>query len=133
MSSESSDWWAGFKKLTQDVEFPVNAQGARALLSAVNDTLPFSKATSVLDIACGQGAVFEELFRPNYALAPSATLLGIDTAESLLSTIHARQKEADPGAWARVRVEKEDAVKLSSKNSSHSHVLSQMGIFLVPD
>lgn len=101
------------------------------MLETTDAVVPFSQATSILDIACGQGMVFEKLFESGISLSPSAKLVGMDVNELAISQIQERAKTStdrwkDVSAWAG------DAVKLSVPDNSQSHVLSQMGIFLIP-
>ncbi|PSK42340.1 hypothetical protein B9Z65_4254 [Elsinoe australis] len=110
---------------------------ARHQLELINSVSPFSTATSVLDIACGPGTVYRELFSSNLPLSPTAALLATDISAPMISHITARQAEHQPGdehSWARVKAWVADATNLDTVPSdSQSHVVSQMGIFLIPD
>ncbi|KAF4550502.1 Methyltransferase domain-containing protein 2 [Elsinoe fawcettii] len=106
-------------------------------LSLIDSLLPFSSATSVLDIACGPGTVYAALFDSGITLSPSAKLLATDISPPMVGHITARQAEkraGDDETWGRVQAWVADATDLDTvKEGSQSHVISQMGIFLIPD
>lgn len=131
------------KDLWRDYKYPnakhteITHRASRALVEKVNAVFPFAEAVSILDIACGNGAVFNELFASGIEVAETAELLGVDISQPMVSQIHERQAAADPAdakTWKRVRAWVEDATNLSSLlTGSQTHVLSQMGIFMFPD
>ncbi|KAF2155127.1 S-adenosyl-L-methionine-dependent methyltransferase [Myriangium duriaei CBS 260.36] len=128
--------WKDYKYPDMERALKLTQQGAKGMINHVNAVLPFSKATSVLDIACGPGTVYRQLFDMDIPIASSTKLLGIDIAQPMLDKIHERQKTPQPGddkTWDLVHAWLEDATRLSAADGSQSHVLSQMGIFLIPN
>ena len=115
----------------------VPAQAARAQLALINRIHPFSTTTSLLDIACGPGTVFTELF-DSFSLPTTATLTGIDISQPMLRQLEQRRQSAltadAASPWARVKAYKADACNLETvPSASQSHVISALGIFAVPD
>jgi len=107
-------------------------QATRKQLALTSEVLPFANATAILDIAAGPGTVFNELFTSTLALSPSATLLAQDVSPFMIEQIKVRQSSSPE--WARVHTDVSDATNLSAVASdSKSHVVSSMGIFLIPD
>ncbi|KAF2224118.1 hypothetical protein BDZ85DRAFT_318092 [Elsinoe ampelina] len=136
----SRDLWRSHSYSPQSISPPTRSSPmaiSHALLSHTNTLLPFSTATSILDIACGPGTVFSTLFTSPIPLAPTASLLATDISPGMVAQIHARQSQpsADTATtWARVHAFEADATSLPTvPDGSQSHVLSQMGIFLIPD
>ncbi|PNS19031.1 hypothetical protein CAC42_1767 [Sphaceloma murrayae] len=114
-------------------------QTAFTQLRLIDAALPFSSATSVLDIACGPGTVYKCLFdlSPSLSVPASCALLATDISAPMIAHITARQSDplpGDEGTWSRINAWVADATDLSIvSDGSQSHVISQMGIFLIPD
>ena len=124
------DDWAKFAYKRFDEGPPI--QATKALLTRLEDILPFSRATAVLDIAAGPGTVFDVLFNSGIEVNPDAPLTAQDISPTMIS--HIKASQGTDKLWANVRTEICDATDLSSiSDRSQSHVMSQMGIFLVDD
>ena len=81
---------------------------------------------SVLDVACGRGAV---LVHAAGRVGTSGRVMGVDLSPEMVRL--ARQRVADAGFAARVRVM--DAENLDVPDESHSVVLCGFGIFFLPN
>lgn len=113
----------------------VAVQAALAQLHLTDSVVPFSAATSILDIACGPGTVYSALFSSPITLSRTAPLLAIDISPSMIANLN-KTKLAHPGSpsWSRVQASVVDATDLSSiSTASQSHVLSGMGICSIPE
>jgi len=119
-----------------DTKFNVAVQAARAHIHFTDSVLPFSSATSILDIACGPGTVYSTLFSYSpIALSPTASLLANDISPSMIANLNnTKLAHPDSPTWSRVQASVEDATDLSLiPSASQSHVLSALGICNIPD
>ena len=106
-------------------------QAAQALLNAINDLAPIDKATSILDIAAGSGTVFSQIFESDITHNPSTAFIAQDRDDVSLDQIRLRKDDVN---WQRVQTVLGDGANLQGiGDSSQSHVMSQMGIFLMSD
>ncbi|GAB7343415.1 hypothetical protein MBLNU457_1446t1 [Dothideomycetes sp. NU457] len=133
IKSPISDAKSPFKDSKSPFNVPV--QAARAQINLIDTVLPFSSATSILDIACGPGTVYSTLFSSSIALSPTASLLANDISPSMIANLNdTKLANPDSSAWSRVQASVADATDLSSiPSASQSHVLSALGICNIPD
>lgn len=135
-STVSKETWKNFSYSTKPGD--TTLQPTIVQLAHTNSTLPFANATAILDIACGPGSMYTQLFasEPPIPLSSSATLTALDISPAMIAQIHQRQSEdsSSDKEWSRVTTHVCDATDLSMiPDSSQSHVLSALGIFVIPD
>lgn len=88
------------------------AQSGRAIVKHANALLPFSKATSVLDIGCGYGVIVGALLSAHREDIPrEARIIAGDSSPGIIELLRNRRSE-DP-AWERVEPTVLDALDLS--------------------
>lgn len=126
----SKDTWSKFSYKVSGASPPL--QATKVQLERTNNAKSFSSATSILDIACGPGTVFHQLFALEYSFPENATLIALDISPQMIDQI--KSKQADDPQWQRINAAVCDATDLSTiRDDSQSHVLSAMGIFVIPD
>ncbi|KAI1322085.1 S-adenosyl-L-methionine-dependent methyltransferase [Xylariaceae sp. FL0255] len=111
---------------------------AQDIVEHVNTLLPFSKATTVVDMGCGPGQVTNAVLE-KYAtvLPPTAKVFGADVNEQMLGGYNGRkQKEITSGNkfWERAETVQTDIHDCAAfADDSVSHMLSNFVVFLVPE
>lgn len=121
----------------------VAAQGpgiapAHAMVERVNQLVPFSTATVVVDMGCGPGQITDSILQKHSAeLPPTARVLGADNNAQMLAQYAARKKkELDEGreSWGRAetaQIDIHDCATLA--DDSVTHMLAGFVVFLVPE
>lgn len=140
--SNPSDWdnsAAGYSKLA--IEAPIYVPCTK-MLDDMNNTLPFSTASAVLDIGCGPGTVADLLFKTYGHLIPDSTrLIASDFSNGMVeATRMKREKEVlsknkdVAKCWSRLEIDVMDAQNLEKiSSSSMSHVIGSLVYFLLPE
>ena len=115
-------------------------ESARALLSAGDGTVTYSKATHILDLGCGPGTLTAELIDGySSSLPTSVKILGLDSSAAMLEQFSAAKdkkiKASDSvDLWNNVAVEVANAQELSSiPDNEFSHILAGIIFFHLPD
>jgi ubiquinone/menaquinone biosynthesis C-methylase UbiE len=108
-----------------------------AILNALNTRLPFSQATTILDIGCGTGVGIERLFLTYGKDLPSnVRIISSDFSAGMVEQVsRAKERETSMGntLWKNVEPLVLDAQDLSSvADASVSHVISSYVLFAVP-
>ncbi|KAI3320122.1 S-adenosyl-L-methionine-dependent methyltransferase [Xylariaceae sp. AK1471] len=111
---------------------------AQDIVNRIEKFLPFSQATTVVDMGCGPGQLTHAVLEHHFAkLPPSARIVGADNNEQMLQQYTGRkQKEIADGnvAWQRVEVIQTDVQDCSAfADESVSHMLANFVVFLVPE
>ncbi|ROW07571.1 hypothetical protein VPNG_06841 [Cytospora leucostoma] len=111
---------------------------AHAMAKRVNEILPFSSATLVVDMGCGPGQITASILQAYYTELPTATrIIGADNNPQMLAQYAARkQKELDDGHeyWARVETATIDIHNCAAfTDDSVTHMLAGFVVFLVPE
>ena len=123
-------WGSTLSRFQQDGP---GVQGGQALVKHANSSLPFSKASGIMDIGCGSGSVVRELIAAYGPEIPKeARIIAADLSPGMIEQV--RQRQSQDTAWAKVELAIYDAMDLSAvPDGSLSHVLSGFTIFLLPD
>ena len=105
------------------------------MFKAVDDAVSFASATAITDVGCGAGTLFDHLFTSPYSVLATASLIALDISPAMLKQLRVAQDRAPTTSpWHRVQSLECDAIAMNRiASGSQSHVLSQMGIFLIPD
>ena len=115
-----------------------SASGAACteILKVVNETLPFDKASYILDMGCGNGQVISRVFdsETHAALIPdNARLVAADVSQQFLDLLLERKKERSKNSslWERLEVHRWDArgLKDQIQDGEVSHLLASFAYF----
>jgi ubiquinone/menaquinone biosynthesis C-methylase UbiE len=114
-----------------------SASGAACteILKAVDETLPFSKASFVVDMGCGNGQVISRLFNSEHAaqIPDNARLVAADVSQEFVEMVKERKKERSKQnpLWERLEVHQWDAIDLHNeiKDGGVSHLLGSFAYF----
>lgn len=111
---------------------------AHSIADHANHLLPFSLATTVVDMGCGPGQITDAVLQQHAAaLPPAARVLGADNNPQMLAQYTARkhrQVEQGDDYWARVETIETDIHTCSGlDDDSVSHMLAGFVVFLVPE
>lgn len=143
MSLSNSSKWdntaAEYEKMP--IDGPLSIPCTR-MLNVVNTTLPFSTASTILDIGCGPGTLPTLLFKKYGEQIPETTkLIATDFSAGMVEAARMRkQKEMHSEnvhaakCWARLEVDVMDAQNLEKfASNSVSHVMGSLVYFMLPD
>ncbi len=92
-----------------------SASGAACteILKAVNETLPLSKASYIVDMGCGNGQVISRLFDSEHAsqIPEHARLVAADVSQNFLGMVKERKRERSKHSslWERLEVHRWNA------------------------
>jgi SAM-dependent methyltransferase len=111
---------------------------AQHMAEHANKLLPFSRATTVVDMGCGPGQVTNAVLEAHHAQLPqSARVIGADNnAQMLAQYNNRRQAECGKGNsyWERAQSAEVDIHDCAAlEDGSVSHMLCGFVLFLVPD
>ncbi|CAN8098923.1 unnamed protein product [Discula destructiva] len=111
---------------------------AHAMAKRVNEMLPFSSATVVVDMGCGPGQITAAVLQGHSRVLPSTTkVIGADNNPQMLAQYTDRkQRELDNGndSWERVEVLTTDIHDCAAfVDESVTHMLAGFVVFLVPE
>ena len=130
---------AEYKKLSSGP----GTQAIRTMLERTNATLPFSRATSILDNGCGPGPITSALIKQHGAEIPEACeFLAADFSEGMVKQVEGSKEEAlaspegegNARVWSRVQTRVLNAMDLKGvEDGSKSHVLAGWVYFMTPD
>lgn len=104
----------------------------------VNELLPFTSATTVVDMGCGPGQITAAILQYYASALPTAArVVGADNSPQILTQYVARkQSEVDGGneSWGRVETVATDIHDCAAfDNETVTHMLAGFVIFLVPE
>ena len=105
----SVDQWSKFAKaMASSTADGPTTWSARHLLNHANSTLPFSSATSILDVGCGTGKVMQVLLTEHdTSISDSITLTASDIAPGMVEALgryRAEQISSGVPHWDQVQV-----------------------------
>lgn len=112
------------------------------MLDVVNTTLPFSNASTILDIGCGPGTLPTLLFRKyGEDIQQTTKLIATDFSAGMVEAAKARkQKEIHSEdehiakCWARLQLDVMDAQNLEKvATNSVSHAMGSLVYFMLPE
>lgn len=110
------------------------------LLERTNETLPFSKATGILDNGCGPGPITSHLIEVHGQELPAdCKILASDFSEGMIKQVDASKQDAissgkNAEVWKRVETKVLDAMDLKGvPDESKSHVLAGWVFFMTQD
>ena len=119
---------------------PAVIASAQLLLSAANDSAPFSSATQILDLGCGPGTLTSELLNLYVgSLPPEVRITAVDASSAMIEQVlHVKAEQSSmhgpQSLWNKVDAQEDDAQNLSTiPDSACSHVLAGLLLFLLPD
>lgn len=143
MSFSNSSKWD--KTASEYEKMPIDAPLAipcTRMLDVVNTTLPFSTASTILDIGCGPGTLTTLLFKKYGEQIPQTTkLIATDFSAGMVEAAKTRkQKEMQSedehaaNCWARLELDVMDAQNLKKvATNSVSHVMGNLVYFMLPE
>lgn len=108
------------------------------MLIKVDAILPFSKATTILDVGCGPGQVTNALIQKyGTALSDNTKIIASDNSAGMLEQIGTRKAYAlvnEPGSpWEKVSTLLSDVQDIKEvADSSVSHVTAGFVLFMIP-
>jgi len=134
---EAKGWSANAKtysQLSPDDENPIT-RASMSLIRKMNETLPVSEATAILDVGCGPGTTIGLLIKELGPEIPqNARLVASDFSAGMVEQVEERKKTADDPAWLRIEPLVSDAQDLIGiEDSSISHAMSSLVYNLVSD
>lgn len=111
---------------------------AQAMVESINQLVPFSTATLVVDMGCGPGQISNAVLQKHSAeLSPTARVIGADNSPQMLAQYSGRkEKELKEGKeyWERVETVQTDIHDCAAlTDESVTHMLAGFVVFLVPD
>jgi len=135
--SKGDDWNDIAKEYKTYTTGPGTA-ASKILLERLNATVPFSKASSILDIGCGPGPVTSMLIETyGSQLPPDCTLIAGDFSEGMVAQVQASKDAATKEGnqiWPRVHAKVMNAMDLQGvTNESQSHITAGWVFMLTPD
>lgn len=143
MSFSNSSKWdktaVEYEKMPIDGPFAIPCT---RMLDVVNTTLPFSTASTILDIGCGPGTLPTLLFRKYGEQIPQTTkLIATDFSAGMVEAAKMRkEKEMQSDdvhavkCWARLELDVMDAQNLEKlATNSVSHVMGSLVYFMLPE
>lgn len=112
------------------------------MLEAVNTALPFSSASTILDIGCGPGTVPTLLFK-NYGehISETAKLIATDFSKGMVEAARMRKEKEmhsedihAASCWGRLELDVMDAQNLEMVTTNTvSHLMGSLVYFMLPD
>ncbi|OCK73326.1 S-adenosyl-L-methionine-dependent methyltransferase [Lepidopterella palustris CBS 459.81] len=138
MSANGDAWSANAKayaNLPKDKEGPHIAPSA-ALLKRMDEALPISQATAILDVGCGPGTTIGMLIEQYHLqIPPEARLIASDFSAGMVEQVQERKKrEAGNSTWEGLETIVADAQDLSGiEDASISHVMGSLVYNLLPE
>lgn len=143
MSLSNSSQWdntaAEYEKMP--IDGPLSIPCTR-MLDVVNTSLPFSTASTILDIGCGPGTLPTLLFK-NYGeqIPETAKLIATDFSAGMVEAAKMRKEKGMHSenvhaakCWARLELDVMDAQNLEKvATSSVSHVMGSLVYFMLPE
>lgn len=143
MSLSNSSKWD--KTATEYEKMPIDGPlsiPCTRMLDVVNATVPFSTASTILDIGCGPGTLPTLLFKRYGGQIPElAKLIATDFSAGMVEAARMRkEKELHSDnvhaakCWARLEVDVMDAQNLEKvASNSVSHMMGSLVYFMLPD
>jgi len=114
---------------------PVGA-ACKELKEVVENTLPWSKATFIIDMGCGTGPAISSVLDSStiaQQIPDSARIVAADVAPSFVDMLraHKAERQSSSSLWNRLEVENWDATDLSGAigDGEVSHLLSTYAYF----
>ena len=123
------------------IEGPLSITCAR-MLEVVNATLPFSTASTILDIGCGPGTLPTLLFQKyGKKISETTKLIASDFSTGMVEAAKIRREKGSQSkeiyvakCWAKLELDVMDAQNLEKVvTSSVSHVMGSLVYFMLPD
>jgi ubiquinone/menaquinone biosynthesis C-methylase UbiE len=117
---------------------PKSASGAACteILKAVDEKLPFSEASFIVDMGCGNGQVISRVFDSSKhaeQIPDNARLLAVDVSQHFVDMVKERKKERKKQSmlWERLKVHRWDARDLRDQihDGEVSHLLASFAYF----
>ncbi|ERT00696.1 hypothetical protein HMPREF1624_01928 [Sporothrix schenckii ATCC 58251] len=110
---------------------------AAHMVRRAHELLPFSQATTVVDIGCGPGQITDAVLGAHSAaLSPTAKVVGADLNAQMLEQYNKRkEREVDGGHayWSRAQSVQTDITDCAAfSDGAVSHMLAGFVVFLVP-
>ncbi|GAB1319229.1 Methyltransferase type 11 domain-containing protein [Madurella fahalii] len=135
---ENSEWSTFAPAFMQMVSAGPGTAPAQHMATHADKLLPFSQATTVLDMGCGPGQVTEAVLAQHGARLPAeARVVGADNNTQMLQGYAARkEKEISQGKehWKRAETVQTDVHDCAAfADGSASHILAGFLVFLVPE
>jgi SAM-dependent methyltransferase len=135
--SKQGDAWAKLAADTSTSMLESVNRAADGLVKVANAVHPLSRATLVLDVGSGQGAVLKSLFEQHGAELPEASRVhASDLSPGMVERIRAEKAAAlgaGKAAWQRLDITAGDAGDLSAfADGSASHVFGGLVYFFTP-
>lgn len=143
MSFSNSSKWdntaAEYEKMP--LEGPLSIPCTR-MLEVVNTTLPFSTASSILDIGCGPGTLPTLLFKKyGEHVSQTAKLIATDFSNGMVEAARMRKEKEMHSedihaakCWARLELDVMDAQNLEKvATNSVSHLMGSLVYFMLPE
>lgn len=111
---------------------------AQAMAKRANELLPFSSATTVVDMGCGPGQVTAAILQEYASALPAAArVVAADNSPQMLAQFAARKQKEEAGgseSWARVETVTTDIHNCAEfDNESITHLLAGFTLFLIPE
>ncbi|EEH19562.1 hypothetical protein PABG_01881 [Paracoccidioides brasiliensis Pb03] len=108
------------------------------LVETANAALPFSKASTILDVGCGGGQIVNYIMeRYNTVLPENARIVALDFVEGMVNLVREQQRDhinRGDAVWGQLETAELDATDLSSiKDGECSHVLAGFVYSGIPD
>lgn len=122
-----SIWGAAWSKKFPDESASI--QGAKAITSVANKTVPFSSATHILDVGCGTGDLVAQIISSHSPLPKSCKIVASDLSPGMITQTSARGTKE---GWKGVEYKILDATKMTElEDESFSHVLSNFALYFL--
>ncbi|KAI1749854.1 S-adenosyl-L-methionine-dependent methyltransferase [Xylaria castorea] len=143
MAAQSShitqtEWSTIAPALMQMIAAGPGVAPAKHMAEYADAFLPFSKATTVVDMGCGPGQVTNAVLEAHYLhLTSSTKVIGADNNSQMLDQYNSRKKmEVEKGNiyWERAETLEVDVHNCAAlEDNSVSHMLCGFVLFLVPN
>ncbi|KAE8312639.1 S-adenosyl-L-methionine-dependent methyltransferase [Aspergillus transmontanensis] len=138
---KSSDWDTTASEYSKvPLEGPLLIPCKR-MIDALQSTLGFSSATTILDIGCGPGTAISLLIHDyGHHIPPATRLVATDYSAGMVAETRARRDSKiiaggdNPNCWDRLETLVVDAQDLSPfPSNSVSHIMGSLVYFMLPD
>ncbi|KAF7617450.1 methyltransferase family protein [Aspergillus flavus] len=138
---KSSDWDTTASEYSKvPLEGPLLIPCKR-MINALQNTLSFSSATTILDIGCGPGTAISLLIEDyGHHIPPGTRLVATDYSAGMVAETRARRDSKiiaggdNPNCWDRLETLVVDAQDLSPfPSNSVSHIMGSLVYFMLPD